>query len=80
MSKTWIDQGEGAFPVPATEENSTHWGMSLRDYFAIRATDADITAHRHLARNISGEALDGMCSCEVARYRFADAMLAARNV
>ena len=76
MSKNWLEQGEGAFPIPATEENNTHWGMSLRDWFAGQALSG-------IASYGGGASREG---CETkaqadARwsYQRADAMLAACN-
>lgn len=70
-----------AFP---TAMNQTE-GLTLRDYFAARATDYDIQRHLY-----TGEFLDGYagqhktkipvrCSVEEARYKYADAMLKARE-
>lgn len=55
-------------------------GMTLRDYFAAKASESDVAAHTH----IYGEA-DGIKLCigvrtrEQAKFAYADAMLAARE-
>ena len=49
------------------ERNANHSGMTLRDYFAAHATAEDIEEHLRLFTR------------EVAKYRYADAMLAARE-
>lgn len=48
-------------------------GMSLRDWFATHASEDDLDAHRGYG---PGKTL---CSREEAKYRYADAMLAARK-
>ena len=50
-------------------------GMSLRDWFAGMASDQDITEHRVT----HAEGITFTVSREVARYRYADAMLKARE-
>jgi hypothetical protein len=66
-----INDGGPAFPRHAYDG---HDGMTLRDWFATHATDADIAAIQnppHGAQNISRYE---------ARYIHADRMLAAREV
>lgn len=68
MSKK--DDGGPAFPVvgaPGSPED--YPGMSLRDYFAIRASEEDIRTY--LFRS--------MHERTAARYAFADAMIAQRK-
>lgn len=67
------DVWEGGRVVPPREP-----GMTLRDWFAGQASETDIAAHRVTKRNIAGHPLDAPGSREDARYRYADAMLAAR--
>lgn len=69
--------GGQAFPIPATDENTHHYGMTLRDYFACKATDDDISRHQEFEFDAYGAA--PKFSREVARYKFADAMLEARK-
>jgi hypothetical protein len=54
-----------------------HPGMSLRDYFAIHATADDIKHHSRVWSAEHHTHID--VTAPVARYRFADAMLAARD-
>jgi hypothetical protein len=66
-----INDGGPAFPRPMVAADP---GMTLRDWFAAHATDADITAIQnppHGAQNISRYE---------ARYIHADRMLWAREV
>ena len=64
-----MNNGGPAFPTDRTSHcNET--GMSLRDYFAIHCRDQDIQNFRRG---------DGLTETVEARYRFADAMLAART-
>jgi hypothetical protein len=75
-------EDERAFPVTMEDgrgASMTNLGMTLRDYFAGKATDADIEFHRKPAK----DPVDGMVryskSREQARYAFADAMIAERK-
>lgn len=63
-----------AFPSAAIDDQ--FGGMTLRDWFAGMATEADIEAHRHLAWE---EGHPYTNSRESARYAYADAMLAERG-
>jgi hypothetical protein len=63
--------------APIGPDNPRPQGMSLRDYFAAHASEDDIGAHRQ--REHSGERARLIPSREAARYRYADAMLAARD-
>lgn len=63
--------GGPAFPIKGPVMTSDEQGMTLRDYFAVRASEQDINvilcfAPEHLTR-------------AQARYRYADAMLEARK-
>jgi hypothetical protein len=51
-------------------------GMTLRDWFAGQASEADIRHHQCFI----GDSGDFRYSREEARYRYADAMIAARGV
>lgn len=62
------NDGGPAFPVPAETWNLT--GMSLRDYFAIHASEKDIEAIRFGFSDMSRSE---------ARYIYADEMLEARE-
>lgn len=82
MSNT--NTGGPAFPWTGCGEE----GMSLRDYFAARASEEDIQRHLSgMVKVIVGQNEKGPIyehqqvfrSREQARYRWADAMLAARS-
>ena len=66
-TKNQINDGGPAFPILRSDQA----GMSLRDWFAGQASESDV---RHW-RNMLG--FD--CTREMAKYAYADAMLAARN-
>lgn len=71
-----------AFPSQlreATEpgEHDPQPGMTLRDWFAAHASEADIDSHR-LVDFVDGE-FEARTSREEARYAYADAMLAMRR-
>ena len=90
MSK---ETGGPAFPTEnerQTGSNSYHYeGMTLRDYFAAKATDEDIKNYMH----DDGKLISGIDTLgrpwerreiiyftrEQAKYRYADAMLKARE-
>jgi len=65
--------------------HSPQEGMTLRDYFAARATEQDIQRHRYTGEFVKGYAgshetkIPVFCSVEEARYKYADAMLKARE-
>ena len=52
-------------------------GMSLRDYFAARASENDIANHRYILYHSGGYIKEP--SREQCRYAYADAMLAERQ-
>jgi hypothetical protein len=64
--------GGTAFPVSIDLGHEVHWskGMTLRDYFAAKAMQADITDGRHE---------DQFAWCAGRAYKMADAMLVARE-
>ena len=82
---------EPAFPSPRWEGwGSPQEGMTLRDYFASRATEEDINAHIWKGHKEDYVMVDGygkklvakreaMWTREEAKYRYADTMLKARE-
>lgn len=68
-----IDRGQLSYEYTENQE-----GMSLRDYFAIHATSDDILTFQREDCPETG-AMKRCFTREVARYRFADAMLKARE-
>lgn len=66
------EQGGPAFPVNGYSPDFN--GMTLRDYFAANASEIDIEANRNY-----GESIDNPKDRCVAKYRYADAMLKARQ-
>lgn len=92
MSAPKIDDGGPAFPLPESDYQQTTPGMSMRDYFAAHASDADldnIASGEHSSgylRKFIGESHGTDLSPEIwacarakARYLHADAMIAARK-
>ena len=78
MSTTKNDDGGPAFPIPYGQIMSIEgMGMSLRDWFAGQATEEDIDAHQEYAKDIGG--MVPKYTREQAKYRYADAMIAARK-
>ena len=83
------DTGGPAFPCHPGIENSIYDGMSLRDYFAAKASEEDIKAHQdgrmkeQVVDDINGRKKVVHCNVrytrEQAKYRYADAMLEARQ-
>ena len=85
------DNGGPAFPMQTTVQvedcdGNNHaamaqcFGMSLRDWFATHATEDDIRFHMRWHRHGESDVKVSSCGREEARYRYADAMLAARKV
>lgn len=75
-----IDDGGPAFPFSFHMEGFdrvTADGMSLRDWFAGRATEKDIEQYRW--RYSAGGKIQIDLTREQSRYAYADAMLAARK-
>jgi hypothetical protein len=71
------NDGGPAFPLPGTMGQPVNEGMSLRDYFAGQAMQAELTGWNH--PNSGGNPVDYAGPiCERA-YQLADAMLAARE-
>lgn len=86
-----MKQLESAFPYFGHTGWSTNSGMTLRDYFAIRASEEDIQNHLLTGRVIDVVLQDGTGrktieqrpeyrTREQARYAFADSMMEARNM
>jgi len=69
MSK---ETGGPAFPINANEsaDRCIYTGMTLRDYFAAKAMEGDLTEGRHE---------DQFAWCAGRAYKMADAMLKARE-
>jgi hypothetical protein len=68
-----VKTGGPAFPTSDWDENDRAYkmhGMTLRDYFAAKAMQADITDGRHE---------DQFAWCAGRAYKMADAMLEARG-
>ncbi len=74
-----IKDGGPAFPVQSAADWQAH-GMSLRDYMAIHASEADILHQAEVIRTqmVNGILPDGWHIA--ARYMHADAMLKTREV
>ena len=84
MSKK--EDGGLAFPLhyevfEKSEMMVHHEGMSLRDYFAMRATEKDIEKHCvYVTSDDPGDfIMTATYTREQARYRFADAMIKEKN-
>jgi hypothetical protein len=81
--------GGPAFPCHPGIENPIYDGMTLRDYFAAKASEEDIKAHQdggmkeQVVDDINGRKKIVHCNVrytrEQAKYRYADAMLKARK-
>ena len=73
------DTGGPAFPVPGLHENSDYDGMTLRNYFAAKAMQG-LIAHEERAKQLGSHNLgDFDVRVAVCAYRYADAMLKARE-
>lgn len=69
-----------AFPIVHSDGSGVqYYGMTLRDYFAAKATDDDVLDIRHTYYMANGDKPDFMALTQAqARYMHADAMLAER--
>ena len=88
MSK---DTGGPAFPANEMNGDGSlymqHFGMTLRDYFAAKAMQAQIASYKHGDRwpfdvDPSGSVSEedsGSDQCAIVAYWFADSMLKART-
>ena len=75
--------------TPAGVSYITEQGMTLRDYFAAKASEEDIKAHQEggvkeqVVDDLNGRKKIVYCNVrytrEQAKYRYADAMLKARE-
>ena len=80
-----------AFPIVIDLDGSVNYqtGMTLRDYFAAKASEKDIEAHingpktEHIVQGSDGVKRivhkNTIYTREQAKYKYADAMLAARE-
>ena len=89
------NNGGPAFPAPEAArwhfaDPSAYLGMTLRDYFAAKASEEDINEHiwkGHKEQFVVDEGMgksrlasrEAMWTREEAKYRYADAMLKARE-
>ena len=73
--------GGAAFPVAAGPGQQFTQGMSLRDWFAAKASEEDIEYQisAMAPRNGFGEVMSHKVRRSAARYAHADAMLAERE-
>lgn len=79
MTTTYKGDGGPAFPVPGLMDDAEFNGMTLRDYFAAKASDKDIECIIVESSVWVGEYLQPTITRQQARYRHADAMLEARK-
>lgn len=81
MSKN-IKDGGPAYPVEEYKgsEKILSGGMSLRDYFAVHASDSDIKEYLSETKSIDGLEYTNDRSISEARYMFADAMIEEREI
>lgn len=89
MSMIEKDDGGAAFPVVWPDDKGVQfYGLSIRDYFAIRCPSSEIgkitigDINRHLDRENYTAEMAHKAAIEIRmsrRYRFADAMLEARK-
>ena len=69
-----------AFPIVHPDGSGVqYYGMTLRDYFAVRATEQDIENHRAYKIDPQGGPPIYTMTVEQGKYAYADAMLAARS-
>lgn len=69
--------GGQAFPIPSTDWNMYHEGMTLRDYFAAKALQGILSAGTGL--NVGPSHVEEMEGFAKTIYLVADAMLRARG-
>ena len=75
-----IDNGGPAFPWgDYCGQFAPHSGMTLRDWFATHATEADIEAHLGGTIHPKTGNLYGCRTREAAKYAYADAMIRTRK-
>ncbi len=84
-----MDKKTGGPAFPPSNPGYAH-GMTLRDYFAAKATEDDVMEHilkgykeQHVIERDNGTSYiatrQAMWTREEAKYRYADAMLKARE-
>lgn len=75
-----VDEFKPAFPVVVGPDSEAAMGISIRDYFAVHATDADVgrVVNDYYTANHSSEEYFPLTRAQ-ARYIFADEMLKARK-
>lgn len=74
--------GGPAFPLSSKWDEPQLNGMTLRDYFAANATDADVNSYMYESAPIESSFLCGVKvvrTREQAKYAYADKMLEARK-
>ena len=74
---TTIDDGGPAFPSEAFASQHNP-GMTIRDWFAAHASEEDIKTYRQKGQDNYGYSYFKETR-EAARYRYADAMIKARQ-
>lgn len=67
-----VDPDDQAFPVPETEWHTSAWGLSVRDYIAIKFASA-LLSHPGLDMEVAASKFSAHA------YALADAMIAERN-
>ncbi|MEO0002457.1 MAG: hypothetical protein RLZZ22_149 [Pseudomonadota bacterium] len=76
-----INNGGPAFPTESAHQSSSstwhHEGMTLRDYFAAKASEEDIA--EYMPATMGEARLHPNRTRQWARYQHADAMLRARE-
>ncbi len=68
-----VEHGDGSY--------TNYRGLTVRDYIAVHASEADIAAHRTMLHTVADNvkvASSYVSAREEARYQYADAMLAER--
>ena len=76
------DNGGPAFPTLDNNGQGLvlrEWGMTLRDWFAGQATEEDVRAHQEWVWDGHDGLMKPTYTREVAKYRYADAMIEARK-
>lgn len=85
MSRAAVDAGGRAFPRDSKWNLDGSFlqkgspGMSLRDWFAGHASEADIEEHRDFKVCPETSMITSCRTREAAKYAYADAMIAARK-
>ncbi len=76
-----IDDGGPAFPMSYHPDgnNADHQGMTLRDWIATHATEADIEEHRNYRFCPQTKCVLSRRTREAAKYAYADEMIRTRK-